>query len=100
MQLPSSSCGCVLFIRDRAARCARAQRRRAGDAPLVGRGWLQSASAVEVWMAIKLTRSIGMTLLAFWLILTGLDALIAITVPTVLTSVFALLAGVMILAGR
>jgi hypothetical protein len=51
-------------------------------------------------MAIKLTRSIGMTLLAFWLILTGLDALIAITVPTVLTSVVALLAGVMILAGR
>ena len=51
-------------------------------------------------MAIKITRSIGMTLLAFWLILTGLDALIAITVPTVLTSVFALLAGVMILAGR
>jgi hypothetical protein len=51
-------------------------------------------------MAIKLTRSIGMTLLAFWLILTGLDALIAITVPTVLTSVFALLAGIMILAGR
>jgi hypothetical protein len=51
-------------------------------------------------MAIKLTRSIGMTLLAFWLILTGLDALLAITVPTVLTSVFALLAGVMILAGR
>jgi hypothetical protein len=51
-------------------------------------------------MAIKITRSIGMTLLAFWLILTGLDALLAITVPTVLTSVFALLAGVMILAGR
>jgi hypothetical protein len=51
-------------------------------------------------MAIKLSRSIGMTLLAFWLILTGLDALIAITVPTVLTSVFALLAGVLILAGR
>jgi hypothetical protein len=51
-------------------------------------------------MAIKLTRSIGMTLLAFWLILTGLDALIAITVPTVLTSVFALLTGVMILAVR
>ena len=51
-------------------------------------------------MAIKLTRSIGMTLLSFWLILTGLDALIAITVPTVLTSVFALLAGALILAGR
>ena len=51
-------------------------------------------------MAIRLTRSIGMTLLAFWLILTGLDALIAITVPTVLTSAFALLAGVLILAGR
>jgi hypothetical protein len=51
-------------------------------------------------MAIRLTRSIGMTLLAFWLILTGLDALIAITVPTALSSVFALLAGVLILAGR
>jgi hypothetical protein len=51
-------------------------------------------------MAVRFTRSIGMTLLAFWLILTGLDALVAITVPTVLTSVFALLAGVLILAGR
>ena len=37
-------------------------------------------------MAIRTTRSAGMLLLAFWLILTGIDSFVALSIPGVLTA--------------
>ena len=46
------------------------------------------------------TRSVGMLLLAVWLILSGLAGLIALPLPPPLMAVLALLAGILILIGR
>ena len=51
-------------------------------------------------MAIIIPRNLGMLLLAIWLILYGLAGLVALGLPAPLMSVLALLAGVLILAGR
>ncbi len=51
-------------------------------------------------MAIRMTRSAGMLVLALWLILTGLAGLAAIPIPSVLIAALALVAGVLILVGR
>jgi hypothetical protein len=44
-------------------------------------------------MAIRTTRSAGMTLLALWLILNGLTAFVAIPIPAVVSAVIAIGAG-------
>jgi hypothetical protein len=44
--------------------------------------------------------SIGMVLLALWLILTGLSSLVRFPIPTRVTGVLALLAGIFLLIGR
>ena len=49
---------------------------------------------------IGFNRSIGMLLLGVWLILTGLSAFVAIGLPAALMGVLALLAGILIIAGR
>ena len=51
-------------------------------------------------MAVMVTRSAGMLLLAAWLIITGLAGLVALPIPAVVMSVLALIAGVLILVGR
>ncbi len=51
-------------------------------------------------MAIVVTRSPGMLLLAVWLILSGIGGLVAVPLPSVLMAALALLAGVLILVGR
>jgi hypothetical protein len=51
-------------------------------------------------MAVRVTRSAGMLLLAVWLILTGLGGLVALPLPGVVMAVLALIAGVLILVGR
>ncbi len=51
-------------------------------------------------MAVMVTRSAGMLLLAIWLILTGLSGLVAFPLPGVVMAVLALIAGVLILIGR
>ena len=51
-------------------------------------------------MAVVVTRSAGMLLLAVWLILTGLAGLVALPLPGVVMAVLALIAGVLILVGR
>jgi hypothetical protein len=51
-------------------------------------------------MAIAVTRSAGMLLLAVWLILTGIAGLVALPLPGVLMAALALIAGVLILLGR
>jgi hypothetical protein len=51
-------------------------------------------------MAVVFPRSIGMMLLAVWLILSGLSGLIALPLPPQLMSVLALIAGILILVGR
>ena len=50
-------------------------------------------------MAIRITRSAGMLLLAIWLILTGIAGFAALPIPHVLMSALALIAGVLILVG-
>ena len=44
--------------------------------------------------------SIGMILLAIWLILSGLPSFVRFVIPNKLMAVLALLAGILILAGR
>ena len=51
-------------------------------------------------MAVKFQRNLGMLLLAVWLILSGLSGMVALGLPSPLMAVLALLAGVLILAGR
>ena len=50
-------------------------------------------------MAIRMTRSVGMVLLAVWLILTGLAGFAALPIPGVLMAALALIAGILILIG-
>ena len=51
-------------------------------------------------MAIRVTRNLGMLLLAIWLILYGISGLVGLGIPAPLMAVLALLAGILILAGR
>lgn len=51
-------------------------------------------------MAARFQRNVGMLLLAIWLILTGLAGLVSLGLPYPLMAVLALLAGILILAGR
>jgi hypothetical protein len=51
-------------------------------------------------MAVAITRSAGMLLLAIWLILTGLAGTLAVAIPHVLMAALALIAGLLILVGR
>jgi hypothetical protein len=51
-------------------------------------------------MAVRLQRNLGMLLLAIWLILYGLSGMIALGLPAPLMAVLALIAGILILAGR
>lgn len=51
---------------------------------------------------MKSTKKLGMTLLAIWLILTGLLAIVSIPIPflNIIMAILALGAGVLILLGR
>jgi hypothetical protein len=51
-------------------------------------------------MAFKLNRSAGVTVLGVYLILAGISGLVTIGLPPVLMAVLALVAGILILAGR
>ena len=51
-------------------------------------------------MARGFNRNIGMLLLGVWLILTGLSGLVGLALPAMLLAVLALIAGVLIIAGR
>ncbi len=51
-------------------------------------------------MALSVTRSRGMLVLAIYLILIGLVGLLQLAVPLVVTAVLALVAGILILIGR
>jgi hypothetical protein len=53
----------------------------------------------EVVMAIRTTRSAGMLVLGFWLILVGVTSLVSVPIPAVVTAVLALVAGILILIG-
>jgi len=51
-------------------------------------------------MAIRITRNLGMLLLSIWLILYGISGLVAVGLPGPLMAILALIAGILILAGR
>jgi hypothetical protein len=51
-------------------------------------------------MAIRITRSVGMLLLAIWLILTGAAGLAPLPIPGMVMAVLALVAGILILVGQ
>ena len=51
-------------------------------------------------MAARFQRNVGMLLLGLWLVLTGLAGLVSLGLPYPLMAVLALLAGILILAGR
>lgn len=51
-------------------------------------------------MAVMVRRSAGMLLLGIYLILQGISGLIVIGLPGIVMAVLALLAGILIIAGR
>jgi hypothetical protein len=51
-------------------------------------------------MALRLQRNAGMLVLAIWLILYGLVGMLALALPVPLLAALALVAGILILAGR
>ncbi len=51
-------------------------------------------------MASGFNRNIGMLVLGVWLILTGLSSMVALGLPVMLMAVLALVAGILIIAGR
>jgi len=51
-------------------------------------------------MAVLLQKNLGMLVLAIWLILYGLSSMVALGLPAPLMGILALIAGVLILAGR
>ena len=50
--------------------------------------------------AMMITRNIGMLLLAIYLILIGIMALVHVAIPATVMGILALLAGILILIGR
>jgi hypothetical protein len=55
---------------------------------------------LEESMALTLPRNAGMLLLGIWLVLSGLAGMVPLGLPSPLMAVLALVAGVLILAGR
>lgn len=51
-------------------------------------------------MAVGIQRNLGLLVLSIWLILYGLLGLVSIGLPAPLMAILALIAGVLILAGR
>jgi len=51
-------------------------------------------------MFVRVQRTTGLMVLGIWLLLVGINGLIPIGLPPLLTAVLALIAGVLILAGR
>ena len=51
-------------------------------------------------MAVSLQRNTGLLVLGVWLVLNGIRGLVLIGLPSPVMAVLALLAGVLILAGR
>jgi hypothetical protein len=50
--------------------------------------------------AMNITKNLGMLLLAIYLILVGIIALVHIALPVLVTGILALAAGILILIGR
>jgi len=50
-------------------------------------------------MAVRITRNMGMLVLAIWLILSGIAGFAAVPIPGVVMAALALIAGVLILIG-
>ncbi|MHC1720348.1 MAG: hypothetical protein AB9844_06680 [Clostridiaceae bacterium] len=49
---------------------------------------------------MKITKNLGMILLAIWLILTGIMQLVSIPIPAMLMAIIAIAAGVLILMNK
>ena len=66
------------------------------------RYWESSQTQLQMGDGMRVTRNLGMLLLAIWLILTGLLQVITIAIPAIGTimAVLAIAAGVLILLGR
>jgi hypothetical protein len=55
---------------------------------------------MEAVMAMRLNRNAGMMVLGVYLVFAGISGLVSIGLPPVLMAVLALVAGILILAGR
>jgi len=49
---------------------------------------------------MNITKNLGMLLLAIYLILAGITLLFHVSIPTIITGILALVAGILILIGR
>ena len=63
-------------------------------------GLLVATRSGGVTMAVGIQRNMGLLVLAIWLILYGLAGLVSLSLPAPLMAILALIAGVLILAGR
>jgi hypothetical protein len=76
-----------------------------GSTPIVSNVWCFRTlnTFTMAWghapMAVRVTRSAGLLLLAIWLILTGLSGFAPLPMPGVLMAALALIAGILILLG-
>ena len=69
---------------------------------LFGLYWESSPHTTAMGDGMRVTKNLGMLLLAIWLILTGLLEVVSIAIPAIGTimAVLAVAAGVLILLGR
>jgi uncharacterized membrane protein HdeD (DUF308 family) len=73
---------------------------RTGTMPALRQIWIVTRLRDQNTARMNFTKNIGMLLLAIYLIIVGLITLFSIAIPTVVTGILALAAGIFILIGR
>ena len=68
--------------------------------PVLRQIWIVTRLRDQNTARMNFTKNIGMLLLAIYLIIVGLITLFTIAIPTVVTGILALAAGIFILIGR
>ena len=73
---------------------------RTGTIAVLRQIWIVTRLRDQNTVRMNFTKNIGMLLLAIYLIIVGLITLFTIAIPTVVTGILALAAGIFILIGR
>ena len=73
---------------------------RTGTIAVLRQIWIVTRLRDQNTASMNFTKNIGMLLLAIYLIIVGLITLFTIAIPTVVTGILALAAGIFILIGR
>ena len=73
---------------------------RTGTIAVLRQIWIVTRLRDQNTVRMNFTKNIGMLLLAIYLIIVGLITLFTIAIPTVVTGILALAAGIFILIGK